>query len=53
MDREKLLRSLEDENNEHLLNVTSDKLIETNYDMIKELDLEKDEMIRQLRQSSN
>ena len=46
MDREKLLRSLEDENNEHLLNVTTDKLIETNYNIIKELDLEKNEMIR-------
>lgn len=49
MDREKLLKSLEDENNEHLLNVTSSKLIEINYNMIKELNLEKTEMMRMMK----
>ena len=49
MDKTRLLKSLEDESNEHLLNVTSKQLMETIFNMLKELDLEKDELVHMMK----
>jgi hypothetical protein len=43
MDKTTLLKSLEDESNEHLLNVTSKELMETIFHVLKELSLDKEE----------
>jgi len=49
MDINKLLKALDDENNEQLLNFTSDKLREMNLNIIKELQLPRDETINILK----
>jgi hypothetical protein len=49
MDKTTLLKSLEDESNEHLLNVTSKELMETIFHVLKELSLDKDERMRMMK----
>jgi len=49
MDKTTLLKSLEDESNEHLLNVTSKELMETIFHVLKELRLDKDERMRMMK----
>jgi hypothetical protein len=46
MDTNKLLKSLENESNEYLLNKTSNQIIETNYIVLQELVLEKKELLK-------
>ena len=49
MDKTKLLKSLEDESNEHLLNVTSKELMETIFHVLKELSLDKEERLSMMK----
>ena len=49
MDTSKLLKALDDETNETLLNFTSDKLKEMNLNIIKELHLSRDETFSIMR----
>jgi hypothetical protein len=49
MDKTTLLKSLEDESNEHLLNVTSKELIEMIFRVLKELSLDKEERMRMMK----
>ena len=49
MDKTTLLKSLEDESNEHLLNVTSKELMETIFHVLKELSLDKEERMRMMK----
>ena len=49
MDKTTLLKSLEDESNEHLLNVTSKELMETIFHVLKELSLDKEERMRMMQ----
>lgn len=48
MDTNKLLKALNDESNESLLNFTTDKLIETNLNILKELGLSKKDTLELL-----
>ena len=45
MDQNKLLKALDDETNESLLNFTSDKLLEMNLNILKELHLPKNKKL--------
>lgn len=45
MDVNKLLQALEDETNESLMNLTTDKILEMNLNILKELNLPKDETL--------
>ena len=49
MDKTTLLKSLEDESNEHLLNVTSKELMEMIFRVLKELSLDKEERMRMMK----
>jgi hypothetical protein len=49
MDVNKLLEALEDETNENLMNLTSDKIIEMNLNILKELNLPKDNTLQILQ----
>jgi len=48
MDETKLLKALEDETNESLMNLTTDKILEMNLNILKELHLPKTETIKLL-----
>jgi hypothetical protein len=53
MDINKLLKALDDETNENLLNFTSDKIKEMNLNIIKELNLTKQETLDILKKLNN
>lgn len=53
MDTNKLLKALNDESNESLLNFTTDKLIETNLNILKELGLSKKDTLELLSKLKN
>jgi hypothetical protein len=53
MDQNKLLKALDDETNESLLNFTSDKLLEMNLNILKELHLPKDKTLEFLKKIQN
>jgi hypothetical protein len=53
MDVNKLLKALEDDTNENLLNFTSGKIKEINLNIIKELHLTKDETLSILKKLDN
>lgn len=53
MDVNKLLKALEDDTNENLLNFTSDKIKEINLNIIKELLLTRDETLSILKKLEN
>lgn len=53
MDVNKLLKALEDDTNENLLNFTSSKIKEMNFNIIKELHLTKDETLSVLKKLEN
>ena len=45
MDIEKLLKALDDESNENLFNFTTKKILEMNLQVLKELQLDKNETL--------
>ena len=47
MDVNKLMQALDDDTNENLLNFTSSKIKEMNYNILKELHLTKDETLNE------
>ena len=49
MDVNKLLKALEDETNEPLMNLTTDKILEMNLNILKELNLSKDNTLDLLK----
>ena len=49
MDVDKLLKALDDESNENLFNFTSKKILEMNLQILKELELNKDETLELLK----
>lgn len=49
MDIQKLLKALDDNSNENLLNFTSDKIIEMNLNILKELQLSKKDTLELLK----
>ena len=53
MDVNKLLKALDDDTNESLLNFTSSKIKEMNYNILKELHLTKDETLDVLKKLDN
>ena len=53
MDVNKLLKALDDDTNEPLLNFTSSKIKEMNYNILKELHLTKDETLDVLKKLDN
>ena len=53
MDVNKLLKALDDDTNESLLNFTSSKIKEMNYNILKELHLTKDETLNVLKKLDN
>ena len=53
MDVNKLMQALDDETNENLLNFTSSKIKEMNYNILKELHLTKDETLNVLKKLDN
>jgi len=53
MDVNKLLKALEDDTNENLLNFTTSKIKEMNFNIIKELHLTRDETISILKKLEN
>jgi len=53
MDVNKLLKALDDDTNESLLNFTSNKIKEMNYNILKELHLTKDETLNVLKKLDN
>jgi hypothetical protein len=50
MDVNKLLYALDNENNENVMNLTSKKILEMNYNIIKELHLDKSTTLNYLKQ---
>jgi len=53
MDITKLLQALEDDSNESLINLTSDKIKEMNLNILKELNLSKNETLELLKKIQN
>jgi hypothetical protein len=53
MDTNKLLKALDNESNESLLNFTTEKLIETNMNILKELSLSKKDTLELLSKLKN
>jgi hypothetical protein len=53
MDTNKLLKALDNESNESLLNFTTEKLIETNLNILKELNLSKKDTLELLSKLKN
>jgi hypothetical protein len=53
MDIEKLLKSLDDESNENLLNFTTDKIKEMNLNILKELKLSRNDTLELMRKLNN
>ena len=53
MDTNKLLKALDNESNESLLNFTTEKLIETNLNILKELNLSKKDTLELLSKLNN
>ena len=53
MDVNKLMQALDDDTNENLLNFTSSKIKEMNYNILKELHLTKDETLNVLKKLDN
>ena len=53
MDTNKLLKALDNESNESLLNFTTEKLIETNLNILKELSLSKKDTLELLSKLKN
>jgi hypothetical protein len=53
MDTNKLLKALDNESNESLLNFTTEKLIETNLNILKELNLSKKDTLELLNKLKN
>ena len=53
MDTNKLLKALDNESNESLLNFTTEKLIETNLNILKELNLSKKDTLELLNKLNN
>ena len=53
MDTTKLLKALDNESNESLLNFTTEKLIETNLNILKELNLSKKDTLELLTKLNN
>jgi hypothetical protein len=53
MDTNKLLKALDNESNESLLNFTTEKLIETNLNIVKELNLSKKDTLELLSKLNN
>jgi len=53
MDVDKLVKALDDESNEPLMNLTSDKIKEMNLNVLKELHLKKEETIDLLKKLSD
>ena len=53
MDTNKLLKALDDDTNENLLNFTSDKLLEMNLNILKELHLPKDKTLELFKKIQN
>ena len=49
MDVDKLLKALDDESNENLFNFTSKKILEMNLQILKELELNRDETLELLK----
>jgi len=49
MDVQKLLQALDDETNESLMNLTTDKILEMNLNILKELNLPRDETMNLLK----
>jgi hypothetical protein len=49
MDVNKLLTALDNENNEHLINLTTKKIMEMNYNILKELHLDKQTTVNYLK----
>ena len=53
MDTNKLLKALDNESNESLLNFTTEKLIETNLNILKELNLSNKDTLELLTKLNN
>jgi hypothetical protein len=49
MDLDKLLYALDNDNNENIINLTSKKILELNYNIIKELHLDKPTTLNYLK----
>ena len=53
LNKSKLLQALDDETNENLLNLTSEKILEMNLNILKELHLSRDDTLELLKKLSN
>ena len=53
LNKSKLLQALDDETNENLLNLTSEKILEMNLHILKELHLSRDDTLELLNKLSN